>query len=259
MTSDLVRFTLTNGVALVELDRASAHHALSSPLLNDLCAAIETARDSSNARVLVLASSGCGAFCAGGDIREMSMMSTEDGRKYVALGHACTQLLESLPFPTIAALHGSAMGGGLELAMACDILIAASTALLGLPEVKLGIIPGFGGVPRLVRRVGLPRASWMVLTGALIPAETALSWGLVISAVPTAEVRAAAMDLAAQFAQSSPQAVAAAKRVLSASPEMALGDALQLESACFMRAFADSDRAEGLNAFLERRDPRFSG
>ncbi len=141
--------------------------------------------------------------------------------------------------------------------MACDLIVASSTASLGLPEVTLGIIPGFGGIPRLVHRVGFSRARSMVLSGDLISAEVALEWGLVYRVVPAAEVRPAAMALAARYAKSSLPALRAAKRALAAAADLPLDSALHAESAQFMDSFGSLDRAEGLRAFLERRKPRF--
>jgi enoyl-CoA hydratase/carnithine racemase len=254
----LVRIECTSGVAIVEICRAQRHNALSSALLTELLAAFGTIERRYQPRAVVLAAAGAGAFCSGGDIAEMAAMSDEAAMEYIALGKACALAIEALPVPTIAAVHGPALGGGLELALACDLIVAASSASLGLPEVRLGIIPGFGGIPRLVRRIGFSRAKTMVLRGNTVKAATALEWGLVDAACETNSVRPLANEWAADFARASTSAITAAKSALSECGLVDLRGGLHAESTHFRTAFQSVDRTEGLQAFLSRRSPDFS-
>lgn len=259
MNQQLIIVQQAAGVVSVELNRPERHNALSFDLLLQFESALETIRWTRGVRALVLASTGGGSFCAGGDIREMASMSEDDARSYISLGKRCAHALESLPVPTIAALHGSAFGGGLEIALACDLIVAANTASLGLPEVTLGIIPGFGGIPRLVRRVGSARARWMVITGEAISSQNALDWGLVNTVSDAGAVRSVATAWAKGFEIESSSAVAAAKLALADAADLNLDGGLRAETEHFMSAFFAPDRAEGLRAFVDRRSPRFAG
>jgi len=254
----LVEVVRNEAIVTVELCRPEKHNALSRGLLEQLLLVLTAVREQRDVRALVLASQGSGAFCSGADIREMSGMSEADMIAFLALGKSCAMALEELPFPTIAAVHGSALGGGLELVLACDLIAAASSASLGLPEVKLGIIPGFGGVPRLIRRIGYSRAQQLVLRGEIISAGLGLEWGLVNAVGEPGDTRSIALSWALEFGQASASAIRSAKLALSDAYRLDLLAGLDAETSRFMSAFRDDDRAEGIAAFLRRRAPVFN-
>jgi enoyl-CoA hydratase len=210
-----------------------------------------------DARVLVLTGAGEKAFVAGADIRYMSGLGVAEAKEWGGLGHEAGRLLETMPKPTIAAINGFALGGGCELALACDLRYAASTAKLGQPEIKLGIIPGWGGTQRLARVSGLGVAKDMILTGRLVDADEALRLGLV-NAVHD-PVLDKAHEAAALLASKSPLALAAAKRALNHVLQGDHVDNLQREAREFGDLFATTDAKEGLTAFAEKREPRFTG
>jgi enoyl-CoA hydratase len=216
----------------------------------------ELALDAS-ARVVVLTGSGEKAFVAGADIKYMSGLGVDEARAWGELGHRSAQLLETMPKPTIAAINGFALGGGCELALACDLRYAASTAKLGQPEVNLGIIPGWGGTQRLARVCGLGVAKELVLTGRVIGAEEALRVGLVNGVHdPVAEK---AGEVAELLASKSPLALAAAKRALNHALQGDHVENLDREATEFAELFASEDAKEGMTAFTEKREPRFVG
>lgn len=253
----LVTLTRANAVAIVELSRPRVHNALSAELLRQLLVVIDSLGKSSDVRVMVLASKGTAVFCAGGDIRHMSAMSQAAALDYIATGKSCAQAIEMLPFPTLAAVHGAALGGGLELALACDAIAAESTALLGLPEVKLGIIPGFGGIPRLVRRIGYSRAKSMVLRGEVVSGSQARDWGLIDVVCEPGAVRSTSLEWAEDLCRMSASALSAAKQALADAADLDFETALLAESKHFMSAFGSADRSEGLSAFIDKRAPDF--
>jgi enoyl-CoA hydratase len=216
----------------------------------------ELALDAS-ARVVVLTGSGEKAFVAGADIKYMSGLGVDEARAWGELGHRSAQLLETMPKPTIAAINGFALGGGCELALACDLRYAASTAKLGQPEVNLGIIPGWGGTQRLARVCGLGVAKELVLTGRVIGAEEALRVGLVNGVHdPVAEK---AGEVAELLASKSLLALAAAKRALNHALQGDHVENLDREATEFAELFASEDAKEGMTAFTEKREPRFAG
>ena len=240
------------GVAVVTLDRPDALNALDLPTLTELRERLLVLRDDDSVRVVVLTGAGERAFAAGADITYMSGLDVEGGKAWGELGHDCGQLLETMPKPTIAAINGFALGGGCELALACDLRYAARTAKLGQPESNLGIIPGWGGTQRLARVCGLGVAKELILTGRPVDAEEALRIGLVNGiADPVLEH---ALEVAGKLAAKSPVALRVAKRLLNLSP-----GALEREAEEFGDLFASEDAKEGLAAFAEKRAPRFVG
>lgn len=210
-------------------------------------------------RVAVLTGAGGKAFMAGADIREMSAMSVLEAGAWGALGHECGALLETMAKPTIAAIDGFAIGGGCELALACDLRLASTRARLGQPEVNLGLIPGWGGTQRLARTAGIGFAKELILTGRLVTAEEALARGLVNAVYEPEELMGKALELARSLAVKSPLALAAAKaatnRALHGDHAASLGD----EATLFASLFAGEDAKEGMAAFVEKREPRFTG
>jgi enoyl-CoA hydratase len=232
-------------------------NALDRPTLEELRDTLAELALDTSARVVVLTGAGEKAFVAGADIKYMSGLGVDEARAWGELGHRSAQLLETMPKPSIAAINGFALGGGCELALACDLRYAASTAKLGQPEVNLGIIPGWGGTQRLARVCGLGVAKELVLTGRLVDADEALRVGLV-NAVhdPVAEK---AREIAELLASKSPLALAAAKRALNHALQGDHVENLDREATEFAELFASEDAKEGMTAFTEKREPRFVG
>lgn len=228
-------------------------------MLDDLDGHLNSLESDPEIRALVLTGAGDRAFTAGADINHMREATPLDARAYARRGHAVTNRLESFPKPVIAAVNGYALGGGCELALACDLRIAAANAIFGLPEPTLGIIPGAGGTQRLPRIVGLGRAKEMILTGARWDATRALEAGLVSRVVPLAELMPAARALADQVLALGPLAVKLAKAALNASSQMPLSAGLAFESTAQAITFESRDKMEGTTAFLEKRKPIFRG
>ncbi len=232
-------------------------NALDRPTLEELCHHLQELARDAEVGVVVLTGSGEKAFVAGADIKYMSGLTVEEATAWGELGHRCTQLLETMHQPTIAAIQGFALGGGCELALACDLRYASSGAKLGQPEINLGIIPGWGGTQRLARVCGLGVAKDMILTGRLVDAEEALRIGLVHGIHDPA--REKARQVAELLASKSPVALAAAKRATNHVLQGRHAENLQREAKEFGELFASADAKEGLTAFAEKRDPKFVG
>jgi len=255
---DLVRSETRGAVRVLTLNRPAALNALDSAMLEALGARCREVAESPELRALVLTGEGR-AFAAGADIAEMRSLSPAEAVAFSCLGHRVTAALEALPVPTIAAVGGYALGGGCELALACDWIYASTRARFGQPEVNLGLIPGFGGTSRLPRRVGPAWARELVLAGEPIDAETALRIGLVNRVFEPEELLAAAVRAGETIARRGPLAVAAAKRVLQEGQDADVRVAHALEQQAFGAISASADRAEGIDAFLAKRDPVFRG
>ncbi len=253
-----VRSEMHGRVEVWTLARPEALNALDTATLEALCAAAAAAAANPDVRAVVLTGEGR-AFAAGADISEMQGKSALEMERFSRLGHAACAALEALEVPTVAAVNGHALGGGCELALACDWVYAAERVRFGQPEVKLGLMPGFGGTSRLVRRVGVAWAKELVLGGDPVDAETALRIGLVNRIYPSDELLPAALAAGAAIAERGPLAVAAAKRVIQAGQGADVRVAHILEQAAFGGVAASTDAAEGLAAFLEKRDPNFEG
>ncbi len=243
-------------VELLTLDRPKALNALDRATLEELLDCCERLGADTSVRAVVLTGEGR-AFAAGADIAEMRGLDAQQAEAFSRLGHAVMDALESLAAPTIAAVNGYALGGGCELACACDWIYASETARFGQPEVKLGLIPGFGGTGRLVRRVGSAWAKELVLGGEPIDAETALRIGLVNRLFAPDALLESALDAAEKIAGKGPIAIAAAKRVILQGQDADARTAHALEQAAFGVISAGAERAEGMDAFLEKRDPSF--
>jgi enoyl-CoA hydratase len=243
-------------VAVISVNRPKSLNALNSQTLRELTQAV---RDNADQRAIVLTGAGDKAFVAGADIAEMLPMTPWAAREFSELGHVLTALLEDIPCATIAAVNGYALGGGLELAVACDIIFASENARLGLPEVSLGVTPGFGGTQRLVRLVGKLRAKEMIFTGDMVDAKTALEIGLLNGIVPREQLLAHCIQVAGKIAQRGPLAVARAKRLVERGYDMPLRAANRQEAESFALLFDTEDRREGMRAFIEKRQPKFTG
>jgi methylglutaconyl-CoA hydratase len=244
-------------IAWLTLNRPEAANALSCALVADLRTAL--AALTQDPPVLVVTGAGEKAFCAGADLKERRAMTLDETRAFLVDLNAMVDALAAYPQPVVAALGGAAYGGGLELALACDVRLAAEGIELGLPEVRLGIIPGAGGTQRLARTCGLAVAKELILTGRRIDAARARAIGLVSAVVPAAELRAEAQRWATELATAGPLAVAQAKRAIDGGWGQPLGAGLALERACYEVVLASEDRNEGLRAFAEKRKPAFTG
>ena len=257
--TDLVLSERRGPVALLTLNRPDALNALSKGILEAL--AERTAQIAADQSVRAVVVTGAGrAFAAGADIAAMREMTFIEGEAFSRLGHRVLASLEALAVPSIAAVNGFALGGGCELACACDWIYASQRARFGQPEVNLGLIPGFGGTSRLPRRVGVAWARELVMTGEPIGADIAERIGLVNRVFEDADsLLDAAIQAGETIAAKGPLAVARAKRLLHESPDADLRVAHALEQSAFGSIFATQDREEGMAAFLEKRDPKFRG
>jgi len=247
------------GIFQLTVNRPQALNALNAATLNELSGATERIAAEREARVLLVTGAGEKAFVAGADISEMLPLSEEQARAFSELGMRVMHGLEALPIPVIALVNGYALGGGCELAMACDWIIASERAVFGQPEVNLGIPPGFGGTQRLTRLVGRARALELVTTGRQVKAGEAQAMGLVNQVVAADALRDSGLEVARIIAAKAPVAVSLAKQVIHRGQDIELTEACSLESGAFARAFATADRQEGMRAFLEKRAPKFSG
>ena len=249
--------TTLAGVALVTLDRPAALNALSFDLLDELAAAFETLDADPGCRAIVLTGSGSRAFAAGADIKELATQSSaslQAGGRFGAWDR-----IWRIRTPVIAAVRGFALGGGCELAMACDMIVAGDDATFGQPEILIGVMPGAGGTQRLTRAIGQARAMELILTGRPIRAAEAEAAGLVTRVVPAEATLDAALELAAQVASMPPLAVLAAKAAIRAAAERPLADGLAAERESFFGLFDTDDQAEGMAAFIDKRTPAWTG
>jgi len=251
-----IRNERRGSVELLTIDRPKALNALDRATLEELLDCCERIRADTSVRAVVLTGEGR-AFAAGADIDEMRGLDAEQAEAFSRLGHAVGDALESLAAPTIAAVNGFALGGGCELACACDWIYASEKARFGQPEVSLGLIPGFGGTGRLVRRVGSAWAKELVLGGEPIDAETALRIGLVNRLFAPDALLGSALDAAEKIGGKGPLAIATAKRVILQGQDVDARTAHALEQAAFGEVFAGAERVEGMDAFLEKREPSF--
>jgi enoyl-CoA hydratase len=246
-----------DGVALLTIDRPEARNALSFALLAELADELERLDRDGRTRVAIITGAGDRAFAAGADIVELADQTPERLR---AEGHfGAWDRLGAIGIPLIAAVRGFALGGGCELAMTCDVIIAGEDAQFGQPEIRIGVMPGAGGTQRLTRAVGMARAMELVLTGRMIGADEARGAGLVTTVVPSTDVLDEALRLADTIASMPPLAVRAAKRSVLAAAELPLAAGLRAEREAFFDLFATEDQREGMRAFQEKRPPTWTG
>jgi enoyl-CoA hydratase len=242
-------------IATLTVNRPKALNALNRTVVEGMARVLRDVRHDPSVRVLIVTGAGDRAFVAGADIAAMSEMSVADGLEFSRLGHRVMATFEELPIPVIAAVNGFALGGGLELAMACDLIIASEKARFGQPEINLGLIPGFGGTQRLPHRIGHARARELILTGEMFDATTALDWGLVNKVTPFDQLMVETRKLAEKIASKSAFAIRQAKAALRASFTMEEDAGLRYEQSAFGLTFASEDRIEGTRAFVAKRDP----
>jgi enoyl-CoA hydratase len=248
-----------DGAAVVTVNRPEALNALDVDHLHALHAILVELAGDDDARVVVLTGAGDRAFIAGADIMHMQSLGVLEARQWGELGHACGALLETMPKPTVAAVNGFALGGGCELALACDLRLASSNARLGQPEINLGILPGWGGSLRLARTTTLGFAKELVLTGRHVDAREALERGLVNAVYDPVELMEKTLELCRLLASKSPLALAYAKEAVNLALQGDHRANLDVEARLFAMLFASEDQKEGMAAFVDKRDPEFRG
>lgn len=254
-----VNLEVKGTTAWATINRPQTLNAIDEAVLKDLSLVLDQVEANLDVRVLVITGGGDKAFVAGGDIGAMQKLGVLDAQKFVYAGHALFNRLEKSPIVVIAAVNGYALGGGTELALACDIRIASERAVFGLPEVTIGLYPGWGGTQRMARLVGTGKAKELIFLGERIDAQEALQIGLVNRIVPHNELLDRCHDIAAKIANNAPIAVKQAKKVINEGIDVPLAQGLVIEAEAWTVNAATEDRVEGLTAFLEKRQPQFRG
>jgi enoyl-CoA hydratase len=259
MTYQNLLVEVAERIATITVNRPKSLNALNPATVGEMKAAFEEVSNRKDVGALLLTGAGDKAFIAGADLAEMKAFTPMQALDFALLGQTVLSFIEQMAQPVIAVVNGFALGGGCEVAMACDLILAADTAKFGQPEVTLGIIPGYGGTQRLPRLVGRNIAKELVLTGDMITAQRACEIGLVNRVYPAAELMEAAREMAARILSRGPLAVRTAKMAMNRGLDLDLGNACALEASLFSAGFSTADRAEGITAFLEKRKPRFTG
>jgi len=259
MATDTLLLERDGAVAILTVNRPGVLNAINAPTLEALRRSLLDLQHDDSVRVVMLTGAGDKSFVAGADINELAVQTPVGGRAHALEGQRVFDLVENLGKPVIAAINGYALGGGCELAMACTIRMAADTARIGLPEVTLGILPGYAGTQRLARLVGKGKAMELILTGTPITADEAARIGLVNRVVPAAALMSEARGLAAQLATRAPIAVRYILSAINEGLEMPFAEACIFEATLFGLIASTDDMREGTRAFLEKRPPRFTG
>lgn len=257
MEYEFLKIERIDGISIMKVSAPKSLNALNSTILREIGDFVENLDDTT--RVLIITGDGEKAFVAGADIAEMAKLNEEEGYKFGALGAKVFRRIETLDIPVIAAVNGFALGGGCELAMACDIRIASNKAKFGQPEVGLGITPGFSGTYRLAKLVGQGYAKEMIFTGKAIRADEALRIGLVNAVYEPEELMPKAIEMAQKMTENAPLAIKYAKQCINESYDLVAEDAMELESRNFGKCFATQDQKDGMAAFLEKRKVVFKG
>lgn len=255
MHKDII-FEKREGIAFITINKPSSLNSLSMNTLDELIDVLILVKSDVEVKAVILTGKGK-AFVSGADIDEMNALTTIEGRALMIKGHSAMNLIESMDKPVIAAINGFALGGGNELALACDIRIASEKAKFGQPEANLGIIPGFGGTQRLTRLVGKGMAKYLIMTGEIISADEALRIGLVERVVPAEELMGNAIKVAKTIMSKAPFAIAVAKSVINNGISLDMKTACILEIESFTAPFSSEDKKEGMAAFIEKRPPHF--
>lgn len=259
MDFETILVTRQDHIATVTLNREKVHNALNATMLRELDEAFASLDADAAVRVILLRGSGGKAFAAGADINELAAVDPANAGPFAARGQSIFRRIEQLTKPVIAVLNGHTLGGGCEMAMACTLRIAADNARIGQPEIRLGILPGYGGTQRLLRLVGRGAALKLMLTGTPIDAHEALRIGLVDEVVPAEHIDLRAMELARTIAAQPPLAIAAILEAVDRGADLPLDEAIAIETALFGRLCRTEDMREGTRAFLEKRAPHFIG
>ncbi len=259
MTYTNLRITMQATTGIITIDRPTAMNALTHETLVELTSAVQALSNDSAVRVIILTGAGEKAFIAGADIKAMHGMDFSASSEFVHAGHSCMNAIETAEKPVIAMVNGFAFGGGMEVALACDFIYAAETAQFALPEVKLGLFPGFGGTQRLTRLAGKARATELIFTGRRLTATEAQTWGIVNRVIASAGLRPAVEALAIEIGNNSPASIRLAKKAILRGLETGLANGLVFEETIFPACFMTQDRTEGLAAFVEKRPAKFVG
>jgi len=259
MADPTLRIDRRDGVCTLTLHRPEAMNSLSMDLLGALHRALDEIAFDPEVRCVIVTGAGDKAFCAGADLKERAGMDENEVRRCVGLIRGVMDKVENLPMPTIAAVNGVALGGGTELALACDLRVVAESAKMGLTETSLAVIPGAGGTQRLPRLIGKAKAKELIFTARRVDAAECLALGLANRVAPAAALLDDALALAAEIGRNGPVALKAAKRAIDRGVEMDLGNALVFESTCYEMTIPTEDRREGLAAFREKRKPVYRG
>lgn len=258
MTQEFVDVRRDGCVAIVSLDRPQAHNALSGAMAEELAAAFGEIANKDDTWVVLLRANGDKAFCVGADLKERASFTLDDFHANRGQIRGLFEALRATPQPVVVAPFGFALGGGMELVLSADIVVAAAGTVLGLPEVRVGLLPAGGGTQLLVRKVGLGRAKDLILRGRRFTAEEGLAMGLVAQVVPADELDATALDVARDICKSSPVAVRQAKRAMDATLGVTLEAGIELENDAWKVVVASEDRAEGIAAFNDKREPEWN-
>ncbi|KAB5564136.1 hypothetical protein DKX38_004190 [Salix brachista] len=248
-----------SGIVEVNLDRPAAKNSIGKEMLRGLRNAFETIESDESAQVVLICSSVPKVFCAGADLKERKTMTPSEVQNFVNSLRSTFSFIEALRVPTVAVIEGVALGGGLEMALSCDLRICGEEAVLGLPETGLAIIPGAGGTQRLPRLVGKSRAKELIFTGRKIGGREAMPMGLANYSVPAGEAHSKALEIAREIIQKGPIAIRMAKKAINEGLEIDLPSALELEEECYEQILNTKDRLEGLTAFAEKRKPSYRG
>ncbi len=254
-----ILLTFEGKIGILTINRPKALNALNIETLKNIQMGIQEVKDHHETKVLILTGAGEKAFVAGADILEMKDMTSIEALNFSKLGHFTLKMIQDLDRPVIAAVNGFALGGGTEIALACDFIYASENARFGLPEVTLGIFPGFGGTQRLPRLIGKGKAKELILTGKMITAQEAYQMGIVNKVVPHTSLMEETKKVANQIAANGAIGVRLAKMVVDAGFNMDLEEACSLESYAFSLGFTTEDQKEGMTAFIEKRKPNFKG
>jgi len=259
MSFENIIFEIQENIAVITFNRPKALNALNQALLEEFNTAISQIEENPEIRVLVLTGGGEKAFVAGADISQLTQMNALQAKKFAACGQNIFFRLESLPIPVIAAVNGFALGGGTELSLACDFIYASEKAIFGLPEITLGIIPGFGGTQRLTRLVGSNMARELIYTGKTIPAQEAKALGIANRVCPAEALMDEVMKTAAAIAKKGRTSLRAAKEAIAAGKDVNLATGCKFEADAFALCMASIDAKEGTHAFLAKRKADFKG
>ena len=259
MDKNNILIEVSEGIGWLTINRPENLNALNSEVVESLDYALHNLEQDTTVKVVVITGAGEKAFVAGGDIKEMAGMTPQEARAFSRKGQQMIGFIEKMKKPVIAAVNGYALGGGLEVALACDFIYASEKAKLGLPEVTLGVIPGFGGTQNLPRLVGPNRARELIFSGRMLGAQQAKEWGIVNEVFPLEQLREKVMEIAGLIARNGMIAVGAAKEAAVNGLNMAKEDGLRYESVLFAALFTTEDQKEGMQAFVAKRKAEFKG
>jgi enoyl-CoA hydratase len=259
MTYENISVTIEDGIATITFNRPQKLNALNADLLSEFSNALDEIAADEGIRVLILTGAGEKSFVAGADITELATFSALQAKRFSETGHALIDKLQTLPIPVIAAANGFALGGGSEIALACDFIYASENAMFGQPEINLGIIPGFGGTQRLPRLIGKNLAKELIFTGNMITAAEALSMGMANKVYPQEQLMVEVMQIAKTMASKGKASLRAAKQAINNGMNVDLATGCRIEMDAFSLCMASPDAKEGTAAFLEKRKPEFKG